>query len=374
MVDLAVVGQDPGFAGGVLAQTRALFDAAEALGRVPELHYLRYHRLDEARRPAGLRGRGVRPLVPGLEIANVLGAAAVIATRIRRAETRFVCAASASNGFGAVLARKPFGCWISTSLADEAAARRDGRTPSRRAAHAASAPGLRLLERTTVREASVRWAISPATQRLLAEAAGVPEATIRVVPIPVDTRAFRPLPDDEWERGLDAPELVFIGRGDDPRKNVGLLLEAFTLLRSRLPGVKLTLVGSPPTTRLPADARALGPVGSVADVLRGASLFVLPSLQEGFGIVAAEALASGVPVLVTPCGGPEELVRDSGGGEVLSGFEPEELAERALALLTDLDALRRMRRLGRDYVDREHDPARLRAALADALEELGRAP
>ena len=293
MVDLAIVGQDPGFAGGVLAQTRALFDAAEALGRAPELHYLRYHRLDEARRLADVRGRGVRPVVPGLEIANVLGAAAVIATRIRSAETRFVCAASASNGFGAVLARKPFGCWISTSLADEAAARRVGLPPSRRAAHAASVPGLRLLERTTVREASVRWAISPATQRSLAEAAGVPEATITVVPIPVDTREFRPLPDDEWERGLDAPELVFVGRGDDPRKNIGLLLQAFTLLRSRLPGVKLTLVGSRPTARLPADARALGPVESVADVLRRASLFVLPSLQEGFGIVVAEALCVG---------------------------------------------------------------------------------
>jgi phosphatidylinositol alpha-mannosyltransferase len=220
----------------------------------------------------------------------------------------------------------------------------------------------------------VRWAISPATQRSLAEAAGVREATIKVVPIPLDTREFTPLPDAEWERGLDAPELVFVGRADDPRKNIGLLLEAFTLLRSRVPGVKLTLVGSRPRAPLPADARVLGPVGSVAGALRRASLFVLPSLQEGFGIVVAEALASGVPVLVTPCGGPEELVRASRGGEVLSGFDPEELAGRAFALLTDLDRLREMRRLGRSYVEREHDPARLRAALADALEELDRAP
>ena len=82
-------------------------------------------------------------------------------------------------------------------------------------------------------------------------------------------------------------------------------------------------------------------MASVAETLRRASLFVLPSLQEGFGIVVAEALASGVPVLVTPCGGPEDLVRDSHGGEVLSGFDPRELADRALALLGSPSRLRK---------------------------------
>ena len=104
--------------------------------------------------------------------------------------------------------------------------------------------------------------------------------------------------------------------------------------------------------------------------LRGAALFVLPSLQEGFGIVVAEALAAGVPAVVTPSGGPEELVRASGGGEVLSGFDPEELADRVAALLGDRDRLLAMRRRGHAYVVREHDPAHLREALARALEEL----
>jgi D-inositol-3-phosphate glycosyltransferase len=111
-------------------------------------------------------------------------------------------------------------------------------------------------------------------------------------------------------------------------------------------------------------------VASVAEILRRATLFVLPSLQEGFGIVVAEALASGIPVLVTPCGGPEDLVRDSHGGEVMSSFDPEELAERAEALLRDAERLGEMRRSGRTYVVREHDPARLRDALAEALEVL----
>jgi hypothetical protein len=55
---------------------------------------------------------------------------------------------------------------------------------------------------------------------------------------------------------------------------------------------------------------------------------------------------------------------------VLTGFDPEELAERALAFLADASLLREMRRRGRDYVVREHAPAGLRASLEGALRML----
>ena len=51
------------------------------------------------------------------------------------------------------------------------------------------------------------------------------------------------------------------------------------------------LVGDPPQGPLPDGVAALGRVPSVAEALRRAALLVLPSLQEGFGIVVAEALA-----------------------------------------------------------------------------------
>ena len=370
MADLAILGQDPGFAGGIMAQTVALWEAAESFGRNPELHYLRYRRLDGARPTARLAGTAVQPVVRDLDALNVLVAARRLAGRVQTIPALFVCTAAASAGYGAVLSRRRYACWISTTLAEEDEARQHALTGPRRLAHMANSPLLRRFERATIRGAAVRWTISPASRRALAAASGVPEETIRVVPIPVDTSTFTPLDDRAWDRGLETPRLVFVGRGDDPRKNLSLLLDAFGHLRERMPSVSLTLVGTPPAGRLPPGVMATGVVPSVAEVMRTGALFVLPSFQEGFGIVVAEALACGVPVLVTPSGGPEDLVHASGAGEVTDGFDAIELSDRAFALLSDRARLHEMRRRGREHAVAEHGPERLRAALAEALEEI----
>ena len=71
--------------------------------------------------------------------------------------------------------------------------------------------------------------------------------------------------------------------------------------------------------------------------------------------------------MTTPSGGPEALVRESGGGVVLEGFSPGELAATVRELLADPTRLEEMRRRGREYVEREHSPARFRELLADAF-------
>src|SRR5262249_41985614 len=100
VLDLAIVGPDPGVAGGLLAQTEAPRTGAVGLGRNPELPYLRSRRLDGPRAGSPVRGPDVPPLLPGVDIVNVVAAATVIGRRVRDARTRFVCAATASSGFG----------------------------------------------------------------------------------------------------------------------------------------------------------------------------------------------------------------------------------------------------------------------------------
>jgi len=82
------------------------------------------------------------------------------------------------------------------------------------------------------------------------------------------------------------------------------------------------------------------PKPKVADFMRAADLFIVPSLTETFSVVAAEALASGLPVLTTRCGGPEEFV-DQRNGLAVSPGSTRALRDGLLDLLGRLETFSR---------------------------------
>jgi glycosyltransferase involved in cell wall biosynthesis len=351
VTDLAVVTQDPRFGGGAVALLNAFLRGAEQLGRTPRVLH--------------------QPYLPLADSASQLLRAGRIADAARDARSVWVVAAAAPYGYPAARSGRPYAAWIATSLEDEWRARRPGLPLARRLVLAANAPLLRRLERATLRGAHRLYATSPTSRETLAEAAGLPAERIGILRIPVDVDTFQPEADKSWLARLDRPTVVFVGRGDDPRKNVRLLLEAWPAVHAALPDARLRLIGRPPRTPLPAGVEVAGEVPSITDAVRTASLLVLPSLQEGFGIVVAEALACGVPVVVTPSGGPEELVTESGGGVVLPDFAPASLAEAVVALLGDEARLLERRRSGRAYVEARHAPTPFREQLAAIFSELG---
>jgi glycosyltransferase involved in cell wall biosynthesis len=366
--DLAIVGADPRFGGGALAQMEAFWRATVELGREPEFHYLAHPSL------AGVSLDGSPLDQPGskaplgrFDAGNQLLGGIRLAGRLHDARSIWVVSTTAAHGYAALRSGHPYACWIGTGLADEWAGRRPGLPASRRLAIRVNAPVLRRLERSVLRGAERVFATSPWSRASVARAAGLGEERVGILPIPVDLERLLPAADEEWLRGLGQPLLAFVGRADDSRKNVRLLLDALSLL----PDARVLLIGSPPAGPLPDRVEGTGTVPSVGPYLRRATLFVLPSHQEGFGIAAAEALAAGVPVISTPCGGPEALIAQSGGGVVLKSFAPEELAATVESLLADPARLLGMRRRGRDHVEREHSPARLRELLSPALAEEG---
>lgn len=100
---------------------------------------------------------------------------------------------------------------------------------------------------------------------------------------------------------------------------------------------------------------------------RAADAWLSMSHVDGTSVGMLEAMAAGLPVVSTPSGGPEALVRESGGGIVLSGFSVEELAAGIRGLLDNRIRLAELRRSGREYVERKHSPGRLRELLAKEL-------
>jgi glycosyltransferase involved in cell wall biosynthesis len=123
---------------------------------------------------------------------------------------------------------------------------------------------------------------------------------------------------------------------DDPRKRARLAVDAFVLLRSRRADARLVLSGSgdpgPLLARVPPELRAAVEVagtGRPEDVparYRRATVTLLASDHEAFGLALVESLASGTPVVCTPEGGMPEIV-EPGVGTVARSASPEALAE-----------------------------------------------
>ncbi len=217
--------------------------------------------------------------------------------------------------------------------------------------------------------------------------AALPELADRfiVVPntIPVDDFLAAPLA----ERRVD--ELLFVGYRLEA-KGLDDLLRAFALARARRPSVTLRLIGGNTNAALEdrwralaaslgvADAVAFEPAAdraAVAEAMARASLFVHPSRRETFGIVAAEALASGTPVVTTASGGvPEILGPDPEAvGAVVPVGDPGLLAGAIVTTLERRAAFDPLR-LRRTVVDRYAAPAvaaRLREIYDAAVEEAG---
>jgi glycosyltransferase involved in cell wall biosynthesis len=155
-----------------------------------------------------------------------------------------------------------------------------------------------------------------------------PRARYRVVPNPVDTTVFHP---GARSRGGEI-RLLNVGALAEKKRHADLL-DAVALLRARGLPVTLDVVGDGElaaelAARAGEGVRLLGarPPAEVAELMRAADLFVLPSRFENLPVVLLEALASGLPVVATAVGGVPEIV-DAAAGRLVSPGGPAALAD-----------------------------------------------
>jgi len=186
--------------------------------------------------------------------------------------------------------------------------------------------------------------------RARVRALGVPDERVRAIPQGVDCQLFKPLGDRV--PGAGGWRLLYVGRFDE-RKGVGVLLEAMRAIRERRDDVSLRLVGGSPVSGTAAEfrdrSRDLGdcvefvdeqPHEAIPAIMAESDVFVLPSFYDSFGIVLVEALACGVPVVATRCGGPEDIVQE-GLGRLVGVGDAGDLARGILAVLDEYAAFDR---------------------------------
>lgn len=214
---------------------------------------------------------------------------------------------------------------------------------------------------------------------------GVEGERLHDIPQAVDCGLFRIGTRPGGEGGW---RVLYVGRFD-ARKGLGVLLEAMQRVRRHRTDVQLRLVGGSPLSgtadgyhRMIADLYLADcvefldeqPHEAIPRFMAEADLLVLPSYYESFGVVVVEAMACGLPVVATRCGGPEELV-DEGSGRLVAPGDADGLADGILAVIQDYDRYDRtaIRRRAEERWDSRRVAARIYSLYERVLANTSRA-
>ncbi len=215
----------------------------------------------------------------------------------------------------------------------------------------ARGPGLRLLIRRwhlflnmqtrVARRLRHIITVSENSRRDISSSFGVPAERIQVVPNGIDINTFKPRPHIRREDRL----LITTASADQPLKGTQHLIPAFAAMQQQLPHLRLIFIGKPkPGGSTEQLIRRYGlaeqiefvhgvSTDDIVNLYARATLALVPSEYEGFGLPAAEAMACGVPVIATRGGALPEVVGEA--GVLVPTRNPEALAAAALALLGD---------------------------------------
>lgn len=249
----------------------------------------------------------------------------------------------------------------------------------------AEAPGRLAGERRLAHEAQLIVTVSEAEKQTVLQRLGGDAERVRVVEPGVDTRLFRPCAGAEcaeraeWIAHGGRQEVLIAGRLD-PLKGFDLAVAAVAAIDAERRPI-LRIVGAPPpdgdeyARSLHEAVAAAGMLGTtsfdgalrrsvLAEQLRRASLVLIPSHSETYGLVALEAAASGVPVVARSTGGLREAVRDGETGVLLETDDPISWAAVIERIIEDPELSSRMGSAARRFALQRSWLASTRALLA----------
>jgi phosphatidyl-myo-inositol alpha-mannosyltransferase len=196
--------------------------------------------------------------------------------------------------------------------------------------------------RSALEKIDGRIAVSEAARTTLVEHLG---GDAVLIPNGVATRRYRYAePLDGWPG--EGGAIGFLGRMEEPRKGLSVLLNAFEILAAERPGLRLLVAGPGDADeqrhKLPAPLRERAVfLGEVTEeekirVLHSVDVFCSPNTGgESFGIVTAEAMAAGAPIVASDIDAFRQVLRGGQAGELFATGDPDALAGAAARLFDD---------------------------------------
>jgi phosphatidylinositol alpha-mannosyltransferase len=218
-----------------------------------------------------------------------------------------------------------------------------------------------------------RIAVSPAARRVVVEHLG---GDAVLIPNGVAVRRFEgalPFPDRSA-----VPTVAFLGRIDEPRKGLTVLLEALPELVELQPDVRLLVAGPgdvdevreaiPASLRPHVDLLGLVSDADLPRVYASGDVYCAPNTHgESFGIVLIEAMATGTPVVASDLEAFRRVLEDGKAGVLVPVADPAKLATALAGLLADPDRRKRLAEVGREVVE-QYDWSRVTARIVEVYE------
>jgi glycosyltransferase involved in cell wall biosynthesis len=189
----------------------------------------------------------------------------------------------------------------------------------------------------------------------------VPRERVHVIYNPTDpeieAKAQEPV-EHPWFKNSKIPVILCVARLD-PQKDLPTLIRAFSIVRKERPAKLVILGEGSERAKLEALVKELGLEGDVwmpgfvdnpFKFMKRATVFALSSKFEGFGMVIAEALAVGTPVVSTDCpSGPAEILGGGKWGKLVPVGDHEKLAEAILETIENPPDREKLKERGRDF-------------------------
>lgn len=208
---------------------------------------------------------------------------------------------------------------------------------------------------------------------------GVPETSTILAYNLVDTDVYSPVSGSDKPR-WNALDLLFVG-ALGPRKQPNIVIELCALLRKRGFSVTATFVGPFETAEYEREMESLVESFELSDVIRfegmsqfpvgyfqQASMFVLPSRSEGMPGAMSEAMACGLPVVVSPAGAMPQVVETAACGVVVGDFDVASWADAIEELHKSPDRMQEMGANGRAFAQKYMKPDAVAGAIIDFIE------